>query len=613
MTTLDFEKLGLKCGVEIHRQLDCKKLFCDCETTMNESPTGEVERRLRAIAGETGKVDVSAKEEMRKQKTFVYKTYKNESGLVELDEEPPHSIRAEALDTALEISIIFDAEIPKEIHVMRKTVVDGSNTGGFQRTAIVGLDGKLETSFGSIGITNISVEEDSAQILGEHDHTKIFGLNRLGIPLVELGTTPDIKTPSQAREVAEKIGMILKSTGKVKRGLGTIRQDVNVSIKEGARVEIKGAQDLKMIPELVTLEASRQNTLVEIKKELNKNGAKEQTPKMIDATEIFKKSESRIVKGNTIFAAKIKGFNGLFKTKINSHRTLGNEIANYDRVKAGVKGIIHSDEDLKKYRIEKEFEKLKTILKAKKEDLIFIVASEKPVALKTVDVVFERVNNILLGVLEETRRALPNGDSEYMRPLPGASRMYPETDVPPIEIETKRLSTIKKNLPEMLEDKVLRFKKDLGLNGEITGQVVSSDYLLLFEKLLAYNISPKDLANIFVNVVPDLKKRDNVKVSKITDSQFEEVVSLLSSGKIIKDAIPLVLKDAALGTEIGKIIIENNLTAISEKDAEKIIKEIIANEKTPHLKSVVGKAMGALRGRIENKKIFEIVNKGIKR
>ncbi|MCK4550792.1 MAG: Glu-tRNA(Gln) amidotransferase subunit GatE, partial [Candidatus Aenigmarchaeota archaeon] len=421
-----------------------------------------------------------------------------------------------------------------------------------------------------------------------------------------------IKTPSQAREVSEKIGMILKSTGKVKRGIGTIRQDVNVSIKEGARVEIKGAQDLKMIPELVTLEVSRQNTLVEIKKELNKNSAKEQNAKMIDATEIFKKSESRIVKGNTIFASKIKGFDGMFKTKLNIHRTLGNEIANYARVKAGVKGIIHSDEDLKKYQLEKEFEDLRKTLKAKENDLVFIVASKKETAKKTVAVVFERVNNILLGVPEETRRALPNGDSEYMRPLPGASRMYPETDVPPIEIETKRLSAIRKNLPEMLEDKVLRFKKELGLNAEIAGQVVSSHYLLLFEKLLSFKISPKDLANIFVNVVPDLKKRDNVQVSKITDSQFEGVVSLISSGKIIKDAVPLILKEAALGTDIGKIITENNLTAITEKEAEKIIKEIISKEKTPHLKSVVGKAMGALRGRIENKKIFEIVNKEIK-
>ncbi|MCK5474261.1 MAG: hypothetical protein KAI53_02545, partial [Candidatus Aenigmarchaeota archaeon] len=191
-------------------------------------------------------------------------------------------------------------------------------------------------------------------------------------------------------------------------------------------------------------------------------------------------------------------------------------------------------------------------------------------------------------------------------------RMYPETDVPPIEIENRRLSAIRKNLPEMLEDKVSRFKKELGLNAEIAGQMVSSHYLLLFEKLLLFKISPKDLANIFVNVVPDLKKRDNVKVSKITDSQFEEVVSLLSSGKIIKDAVPLVLKDAALGADIGKIITENNLTAVSEKEAGKIINEIISKEKTPHLKSVVGKAMGALRGRIENKKIFEIVNKEIK-
>ncbi|NOR84858.1 Glu-tRNA(Gln) amidotransferase subunit GatE [archaeon] len=613
MTTLDFEKLGLKCGVEIHRQLNTKKLFCDCESTLKDEPIGKIVRNLRALAGETGVIDVSALEETKKEKMFEYKMYDHESCLVELDEEPPHNLREEALDIALLISLIFDAEIPKEVQVMRKTVVDGSNTGGFQRTAIVGIDGTLKTSFGSVGITNISIEEDSCQILGEKGHTKIFGLNRLGIPLVELGTTPDIKTPAQAKEVSEKIGMILKSTGMVKRGLGTIRQDVNVSIKAGARVEVKGAQDLKMIPTLVTLEASRQNTLVEIKDELNQIGMKELVPKMIEATEIFKKNDSRIVKGQEIFASKIKGFSGRFKAKLTMHRTLGNEIANYARVKAGVKGMIHSDEDLKKYGFVEEFKKLRELLKAKDSDLVFIVAAKKDVAKKTVDAVCDRINKLLTGVIEETRRALPNGDSEYMRPIPGAARMYPETDVPPIEITKKRLSELKNNLPEMLEDKVVRFQKELGLNSEIAGQIVASNYLTLFEKLLKLKIDARDIANILLNVIPELKKRDNVDVSKITNSNIEAVVLKLVNGEIIKDAVPIILKETISGNDVDSIIVSKNLSAISEKDATKIIKEIISKEKTHNLKTTVGLAMGKLRGRIENRKIFEIVNRELKK
>jgi Glu-tRNA(Gln) amidotransferase subunit E-like FAD-binding protein len=262
----DYEQLGFKCGVEIHNRIATQhKLFCSCVPHFSvEKPSSVLRRKLRAVAGELGAKDRAAVFEYLRDRTFLYECYPKETCLVEEDEEPPHPVNGEALTVALQISKMLRAQIPDEIHFMRKTVIDGSNTGGFQRTAIVGMNGVLQTSKGPIRITNISLEEESAGIVeksgGSGDIT--YRLDRLGIPLIEIGTAPDIKDPEHAREVAEKLGMFVRSTGKSQRGLGVTRQDVNVSIRDGARVEIKGVQDLDSIPKLIEGEILRQIGLI---------------------------------------------------------------------------------------------------------------------------------------------------------------------------------------------------------------------------------------------------------------------------------------------------------------------------------------------------------------
>ena len=266
---MTYKKLGLKCGIEIHQQLEGKKLFCNCPTIIrSEEPDFVIKRKLRAVAGEHGKIDVAAMQEQLRNKTFVYQGYHNTTCLVETDSEPPHSINQETLYTSLQFCKLVDSKVSQVVQVMRKTVVDGSNTSGFQRTALIARKGKIKTSEGDVRISNISLEEDSCKIISESDNEKIYSLDRLGIPLIEIGTEPDIKSPDQCQEAAKKIGMLLRSLPGIKRGLGTIRQDVNVSIKEGTRIEIKGAQDLRMIPTYVELEMKRQEELVKIKREL---------------------------------------------------------------------------------------------------------------------------------------------------------------------------------------------------------------------------------------------------------------------------------------------------------------------------------------------------------
>lgn len=254
---------GLKSGLEIHFQLDTKtKLFCNCDTTMSEKPINTVKRRLHPVAGELGDVDPAAVYEFLKDKEYVYQQFDQTSCLVENDEEPPHDVNSEALEIALQVAKMLHCEIPKEIHFMRKTVIDGSNTSGFQRTALIGINGWIKTSFGKVGITNVQLEEDAAAIVSKKGKTSTYRLDRLGVPLIEIATTPDCTSPQQVRELAEKLGMIMRSTGKSKAQLGSIRQDVNVSVPKGARVEIKGVQTLKGVEKAVELEALRQKKLL---------------------------------------------------------------------------------------------------------------------------------------------------------------------------------------------------------------------------------------------------------------------------------------------------------------------------------------------------------------
>ena len=268
---IDYEKIGFKCGLEIHNRLNTKtKLFCNCKPRFSiNKPIAIIKRKLRAVAGELGQVDIAATYEYLRDRTFFYQSYPEETCLVCIDEEPPRSINKEALEIALQIAKLLKAEIPDEIHIMRKTVIDGSNTCAFQRTAIVGLNGILETSLGKVRIKNICLEEESAGIVEQRGNEIIYRLDRLGIPLIEIGTDIDIKNPEHAKEVAEKLGMIIRSTGKSQRGIGVTREDINVSISGGARVEIKGVQELETIPTIIENEVKRQHELI----------AKQQKPK----------------------------------------------------------------------------------------------------------------------------------------------------------------------------------------------------------------------------------------------------------------------------------------------------------------------------------------------
>lgn len=624
MSQINYGKIGLKCGIEFHQMLETKeKLFCHCPTKIKkDKPDYTFVRRLRPTMSEMGEIDRAALFEFEKCVEYLYQGYHGNTCLVEMDEEPPHDLNREALETALLIALMLNSTPLDEIQVMRKIVIDGSNTTGFQRTALVAIGGSVKIEGKIIPIQTICLEEDAARKMEEQKSRVVFRLDRLGIPLIEIATAPVIKSPEEAEKVAYRIGQLLRITGRVKRGLGTIRQDLNISIRDGAKIEVKGVQRLDLISKVIQYEALRQLRLLEIRDELlkrkiTKNDLK---PNFTDVTEVFKETRSRIIsrglaKGYDVLAIKLPGFRGLIGKEIQPGRRLGTEFADRARFFGGVGGIFHSDE-LPAYGINiHEIEKVAEILKLGKDDAFVIVVAPHENAVKALNAVLERAKEALEGVPEETRAANPDGTTKFARPRPGAARMYPETDIRPIFIEQKYLERLKSILPEPPEVKLKKFIS-MGLSEELARKMVASYHLDLFEKIVkSIDVPPVLVASTFENTIKSLK-RDGIPIENLSDEHMTEVFRLLEENRIAKEAIPEILSWLAQHPEknADEAIEALGLRTISEKELKELTRRIIL-EKENYVKKLkeraygmlMGEVMKLVRGRIDGKKVSYIV------
>ncbi|MCZ7357643.1 MAG: Glu-tRNA(Gln) amidotransferase subunit GatE [Candidatus Methanoperedens sp.] len=620
--THDYRALGLKSGLEIHQQLDTKeKLFCGCPTLLHDTKDSifEFSRYLRPTQSEMGVVDRAALEEVKLTKKFIYKAY-DTTCLVENDEEPPRELNQEALDYALMIARLLNMNIVEELYTMRKIVIDGSNTSGFQRTGLVATKGYLDSSSGRVGIDVLCLEEEAAQKVEDKGDSVVYSLDRLGIPLVEIGTAPDIISPQHAREVAEKLGMILRSTGKVKRGLGTIRQDINISITEGARVEIKGVQDLSMIETIVEQEVKRQVALLEIKKELNERNAAV-TDDIMDVTSIFADTSSKVIqkalKVGVVFAVNLPGFGGFVGREVQPGRRFGTELS--DRAKkSGVGGIFHTDE-LPNYGItEDETGVLRRAVGAQDNDCVVMVADAREKARGALEAVIVRAREALVCVPEETRRALPDGNSAYMRPLPGAARMYPETDVPPVVITEERIEDIK--LPELIEDRMARYQKKFALGEELAALIARSRNFVLFENIMrqAPGASSTIVVRTLETTLYELEK-EGVPVHNIIEANLIQLFKLHADGKIPNEAIGSVLKIIASKPELAVDKAVQTLgigveTGALETVIDKIIEskmDFIMEKGLNSAGPLMGVVMKELRGKVSGQEVSKLLNEKI--
>lgn len=613
----------LKIGFEIHQQLETNKLFCECPSVLREDEADiKVERRLRPTQSELGEIDRAALEEFLKGRSYIYEAYSTSNCLVELDEEPPHSPNQEAIDIALEIAMLLNAQPVDEVHFMRKIVIDGSNTSGFQRTAIIALDGRLD----DIRIPTICLEEEAARKIAEQDEKVIYRLDRLGIPLVEITTSPDIKTPQQASDVALRLGSLLRATGRVRRGLGTIRQDINVSVEGGSRVEIKGVQELELIPKIIEGEVERQKKLMAVRDILKERGAKV-GEEIRDVTEYLASSKSKVIskaldKGGRVLAIALREFKG----------TIGAlELGRYVMV-AGLGGVIHTDE-LPGYGITQEEVKLVSDnLGLGDNDAFVLAAAEKALAERGLRVVLERAKMAMHGVPEETRTANADGSTSYMRPLPGAARMYPETDIPPVVISLARIERIAKALPELLEDKLERYQKEYGLSSDLAGQMIRSDQWPVFEKsvealkklsrgqsLVITGLSSV-FANTLVGTLKDLSRAGHA-VDTIGEEKLLEVFESVAKGTVSKEAIPRVLEELSKNprARAADVIRDLGYETLGEDEVRHIVRRELAERREFVLqrgegasRPLMGVVMKEIRGRADGKLVSEVLHKELK-
>ena len=628
---VDYSKIGLLVGLECHQQLATRtKLFCSCKPSLFKGePKITFVRRLRPTQSELGQVDPAAYFEFKKGVRILYEADDETSCLVEMDEEPPHPLNPEAIEVALTVALMMNAKPVDEIHVMRKTVIDGSNTTGFQRTCVVALNGSIEVEGKTVPIEHISLEEDAARKTGGEGFEIRYRIDRLGIPLIEVTTGPVIRSPREAQRVALAIGRILRATKKVRRGIGTIRQDLNISIRDGALIEIKGVQELELISKVVEYEARRQLGLLEIRDELKKRGLVEEEirEEFHDATELFKETGCRVLKrainqGKKVLAVKLPKFSGLLSREIAPGMRLGREMADRARFWGRVGGIFHTDE-LPAYGVTKgEVDRLKRLVGAGPEDAVVFVADNLENATDALKAVVERAKEALRGIPEETRAANPDGTTRYMRPRPGAARMYPETDIPPIRIDEEYLQELASKLPELPEEAVKRLMKEYNLNEKLANQLVDSEYLGLFEEIVRVSrrVSPRAVAATLTETFKALR-RDGVDVGEVSDEQILEVFRLVDSGRTTKEAIPEIITwlSKHKGRSGEEAVEALGLTVISGDDLRALVDrvlqenaEVVRERGEGAFGFLMGYIMKRFRGRLDAKVVSELLRERLK-
>jgi glutamyl-tRNA(Gln) amidotransferase subunit E len=623
MTSPENESAKIKVGLEIHRQLDTEhKLFCSCPTDFAESePEEKFLRRLRPTQSELGQIDQAALFEFHRGRSILYESDHQTSCLVEMDEEPPAILNREAVEVCLTASLLMKAKPVDEVHVMRKVVIDGSNTTGFQRTSVVALDGVLRVGEKEVPIQQISLEEDAARKTSQSPEIAGFRIDRLGVPLIEVTTGPVIESSPEAEEVALAIGTVLRATRKVKRGLGSIRQDLNISISGGALVEIKGVQELDLVGKAVDLEVKRQQELLRIRDELSQRQVKPESleRKYVDLSDVFRGTNARVIKEalakrGVVLGVSLAKFGGLLGRELGPSLRFGTELSNRASFWGGVGGIFHSDE-LPGYGVTEEEVKLaRRKMNLDPNDALVLVADDPSRANEALGAVVDRAQEALVGVPEETRMAMPDGTTRYMRPRPGAARMYPETDVPPTPVTEELITKLKQSLPETPERMVQRLMERFSINEKLAKQLVDSDYLKLFEQIAA---TSKVQASFIATVLSESCKsleREGFPIHDIPDQTIEAIFGLVDEGMVTKEAVGELLKwqsknprsDPRLGVkELGlRMITERELEEIIDRHIRKNSK-LVEQKGAAALSSLMGSVMSEVRGSIEPRVVSE--------
>ena len=620
-----YSELGLKCGLEIHQQLLTeKKLFCRCRAVLHrDEPSAVILRHMRPTLSELGEYDGTALMEFKTKKNVIYQLYDDTVCTYEMDDTPPFRINQQALDIALEVSLLLNCSIVDEIHISRKQYLDGSIPTGFQRTGIIGIEGWIPYKNRKIRIIQLGLEEDACREISDVGHKIIFKTDRLSIPLVEVVTYPDILTPAEAGEVANLIGRLLRSTGKVRRGLGSVRQDINVSIDGGTRVELKGVPKLQYIAKAVANEARRQKALLDIHDELRLRGITERNfrSEYQDVTSIFKNSGcerfKEVIKNKgKIYGIVLRVFAGIFDKPTQPGKTFGDEIAGRVRVIACqdvMPNIVYSNHFEEFSLSSEEINRLETLFNVKSTDTLVLVWGDEADVKTAVEEIKIRAVDATIGVPSETRQVFPDGTNDFERILPGPNRMYPDTDSPPAPILEEHLEHIRKVLPERIWDCEKRLEK-LGLPESLVKSISISRNLKVFNKI----VEKLDVKPMLVAVTLEEKlkwlRRKGKNVDLISDESVYQLFEMLSKNKFSKEAIPAILEFLADNPDktVKNVIAELGIKPMSIEELQNVVDEVLAQYSNPKkigrpFKIIMGEVMKVARNRIDGKLVKEVV------
>lgn len=615
--TVDPTSLDLKVGFEIHQQLGTKsKLFCNCSCEEAEKYDHSFVRKLRPTQSELGAYDPAAMFEFSKMRTVEYHAALGSSCLVEADEEPPHSVSREALETALIFSLALHSKVMDEVHVMRKLVIDGSNTTGFQRTMLVASGGYLDVAGKRVGVQSICLEEDAAKLLGDEKGVRKFGLDRLGVPLVEIALEPVTGKPDEIMQVALTLGRLLRASKRVARGLGSIRQDVNISVQNGAVVEVKGVQQLDQLIKVIEHEMQRQHGLIQIAQKLKGVDVSKVGDRIEDVTDILGKAQSKIVKkildgGGLFRAIRVPGFASMIGFEpypdIRIGKELGKLVRFYD-----LDGVFHSDE-LPNYGItENEVAAIKSKLQAGDGDAFVIVGGPQDKVKFASDAIIRRLQAAVNGVPAETRAATPDGKTVFLRPRPGAARMYPETDIPTIPVTEAMLKALADKVPRSWDEIVDSLAKKYSLNKKLASQIFDSDYLAVFEEIASSTkVQPTFVASKLTEDLTSLQ-RQGLDASVLTDGMIKDIFGRLDGGAIAKESVNIIfeklMKDEA--KTVDEAIKAAGISSISDEELgmglDRIINDnmaVVKEKGMNALSTLMGRAMAEYRGKADGQKI----------
>jgi glutamyl-tRNA(Gln) amidotransferase subunit E len=635
---VDFRKLGFRAGIEVHHQIRSdRKLFCRCPPMLEEDPESmdySFYRYFRPVLGEMGDFDPGMLVEFEKGYKVIYYACERNTCTYEMDETPPFFPDIEAIKKGFTLAFYFNCTaLAEEIVVNRKQYLDGSITTGFQRTFIIGRDGCVPVNGKKVRITNLHIEEDAARRVAWKDtaeRTVYFNLDRLGVPLTEVITDHrDVETPEELVELARQIGRVLRISRIGRRGIGVARQDVNLSIEGGNRVEIKGVQNLKEFDRLCRQEAVRQHALIQISKEMKKRRIRKENFEhtYVDVSHVFKHEN-----GSKAFTTIFPKMKGIFGTEIQPNKDFGEDVFEKSMLITGIprEDHFHSDEmeqnairkrsgHQSRLSIDREkYAEICSILNPKPEDAFVLVVGPERRAMHAMKKIVERAKMALEGVPQETRRLLPNGNSEFLRVIHGKERIYPDTDTPPIVITKEMVDECKSKVGKRPWEISQELHDKCGFNQDQVDLLIRAEQVDRFYDYTEGLGINGSLAYRLLIELHRKKRREGIKFSLQTSDKLAEA---LSNKTIIPEQVEQIInvfaKEPSLTVEQALKRLGAPVVSASELDGLilrklRLFDEVkIRSDETYRKKAlpkIVGEVLKSINRSVSGKKVAEKIH-----